>query len=82
MSKRLFAYLFTLTMLFNLVACNNEIKLSGESDGKADATIQLEEHSLVELPLFGEAGDAENEYSGLAWWNDSLILLPQYPSGI
>ncbi|MBP7213241.1 MAG: hypothetical protein KBA03_03310 [Anaerolineaceae bacterium] len=54
----------------------SEISERGEVD------TLLEEHPLVELPLHDEAASAENEYSGLAWWNDSLILLPQYPSGI
>lgn len=82
MNKRLFAYLFTLALFINLVACINEVELLGESEGKGAATTQLEEQSLIELPLHGEAANADNEYSGLAWWNDSLILLPQYPSGI
>lgn len=55
--------------------------MSGESENGEVVTL-LEEHSLIELPLHGEAANADNEYSGLAWWGDSLILLPQYPSGI
>jgi hypothetical protein len=32
------------------------------------------------LPLAGDAADRDAEISGLAWHNDTLILLPQYPS--
>jgi hypothetical protein len=31
------------------------------------------------IPLAGEVADASAEVSGLAWHDDSLILLPQYP---
>ena len=68
-------------LIFSLVACSSRAELSGDSE-EGEVSLQLEEHSLVELPLHGEAAKAENEYSGLAWWNESLILLPQYPSGI
>jgi hypothetical protein len=39
------------------------------------------EVQIVELPLEGEAATSQAEYSGLAWYQDYLILLPQFPSG-
>lgn len=34
---------------------------------------------IVEIPLAGEIADPEMELSGLAWWHDRLVLMPQYP---
>lgn len=31
------------------------------------------------IPMSGGAETAEAEFSGLAWWRDTLVLLPQYP---
>jgi len=38
------------------------------------------EIAIVELPLSGDAAGALAEYSALAWFGDTLILVPQYPS--
>lgn len=35
---------------------------------------------IVEIPLDGPAAIIRAEFSGMAWYGDSLILLPQYPS--
>ena len=32
----------------------------------------------IEIPLKGEANQQSLEMSGLAWYNDYLILMPQY----
>ena len=32
----------------------------------------------IEIPLSGEAKDRTLEMSGLAWYKDNLILMPQY----
>ncbi|MBN1180565.1 MAG: hypothetical protein JXD18_15255 [Anaerolineae bacterium] len=37
------------------------------------------EHPLVEIPLSGPIAAANAEVSGMAWYGDVLILLPQYP---
>lgn len=38
------------------------------------------EAAPVEIPLAGPADDANAEFSGMAWFGDWLILLPQYPT--
>jgi hypothetical protein len=48
------------------------------SGGIGSAT--LEEQAVVSLPLAGPLADAKAEVSGLAWYEDNLILLPQYPN--
>lgn len=40
------------------------------------------EYDLMEIPLPGEFASAQMEYSGLTWYEQELILLPQYPNGI
>ena len=45
---------------------------------QADDTF-VAEHAVVRIPLSGPLADRKAEISGLAWWGDRLILLPQYP---
>ncbi|MEA3476039.1 MAG: hypothetical protein U9R23_06355 [Candidatus Cloacimonadota bacterium] len=45
------------------------------------STIHIPEEIKVErIPLAGAVSSRDSEISGLAWYNDYLILLPQYPS--
>ncbi len=37
------------------------------------------EHAVLEIPLQGRLANSDAELSGLAWYSDTLILLPQYP---
>ncbi|MCK5076840.1 MAG: hypothetical protein KAR38_10715 [Calditrichia bacterium] len=37
------------------------------------------EYEIVEIPLQGKAAGKRSEISGLAWYKNYLILLPQYP---
>ena len=37
------------------------------------------EHAVTLIPLAGPLGASEAEVSGLAWYGDSLVFLPQYP---
>ncbi len=48
------------------------------SGGIGSAT--LEEQNVAALPLAGPLSEASAEVSGLAWYEDNLILLPQYPN--
>src|SRR5689334_2341896 len=40
----------------------------------------LEEQAVIPLPLSGPLSEPRAEISGLAWYEDNLILLPQYPT--
>ncbi len=42
-------------------------------------TIILDEVDFTQIPLIGEVSDRRAEISGLCWYNDKLILLPQFP---
>jgi hypothetical protein len=39
-----------------------------------------QEQPITVIPLTGPAAESISEISGMAWYNDNLILLPQYPS--
>jgi hypothetical protein len=53
------------------------VLLSGCSDGEPWIPV---EQPVMEIPLEGPAAQRDAELSGLAWYGDYLILLPQYPS--
>jgi hypothetical protein len=40
----------------------------------------LPEIELIEIELRGDITDRNSELSGMTWYNDNLILLPQYPN--
>lgn len=63
-------------MILSLVACLGPSKTAPP----ADSAVLKPETQIVELPMDGESAKADAEYSGLAWFGDNLILLPQYPS--
>ena len=42
--------------------------------------VKLGESPVMEIALSGPAADPSAEFSGLAWFGDNLILLPQYPN--
>lgn len=39
----------------------------------------IEEYDIIRISLAGKLADRSSEISGLCWFNDHLILLPQYP---
>ncbi len=73
--KQLFTFLF-LAALILISGCNNQT--SKTTEDKENARI-VEEFPLVEIPLPDFLGGRDTEFSGLTWFNDQLILLPQYP---
>ncbi len=46
---------------------------------KADNLTKTDEYSVTTISLAGPIADARAELSGLAWYREHLILLPQYP---
>jgi hypothetical protein len=43
------------------------------------AMAQPVEQPVIQIPLAGPAAAEETEFSGLAWYGEALVLLPQYP---
>lgn len=44
-----------------------------------DSQITNIEQSVLTIPITGTLSRSDAEISGMAWYNDTLILLPQYP---
>lgn len=66
-----YAFLF---LLLWLVACS-----TSNSTNYDETWPTADEYPVVNLPLTGAVSGDEAEISGLAWYGDTLILLPQYP---
>lgn len=63
-----------LLCLSGLLACCSTLK---KEEKQAPPT--LYEAQIKEIPLAGPCSTPEAEISGMAWFGDHLILLPQYP---
>ncbi len=50
------------------------------SDSLAESPTQAAESVIQRLELRGPMSRRDAQISGLAWWGDQLVLLPQYPS--
>jgi hypothetical protein len=69
---RKYIWLFVLVLL---VACSPQVTIQApESNGE-----ELQEVPITEIALAGSLAKRESEISSLAWYGDTLILLPQYP---
>lgn len=83
---------FTLVfiLILSLTACSNNsvitalpmVSETAESDATRNPIAAIAEYDLIEIPLPKELASASMEYSGLAWYDDDLVLLPQFPNGI
>ena len=82
MNKKYLLIALLVSLIFSMAACSNTVVPVETEKFETEATIQIEEYRLTDIPLNGEAAKADQEYSGLGWWKDWLILLPQYPAGI
>jgi len=46
---------------------------------KTEQTL-LDEVEITKIPLKGDVANRKSEISGLCWYKDNLILLPQFPN--
>ncbi len=67
----LLIFLFLLGLL-SLSGCHNSPPKVATRDFAAEVTLQR-------IPITGDIRQAKSELSGLAWYGETLILLPQYP---
>jgi hypothetical protein len=52
---------------------------SAVTPGPASTPAGGPDNPVLEIPLAGPVADPRSELSGLAWYGDNLIFLPQYP---
>jgi hypothetical protein len=78
--KRLFATIFFVLLLlaFLLGGCRSSASKPTVSPLSPLAAPVLEQPVSV-IPLAGDLADSNAEVSGLAWYGQTLVLLPQYP---
>ena len=89
MNRRIVFLIDTVILLIiSLIACSRRDLSASLVTPTDDLVVEdalvarLEEYEVVEIPLPGEQAWEVMEYSGLGWWQDELVLLPQYPDGI
>jgi hypothetical protein len=64
--------IFVLLILFFMTGCNHNTSVVSSPETGKEVPVQR-------IDLSGAIADRDSEISGLAWYNDYLILLPQYP---
>lgn len=71
------AFVLALAVCLLLAACRPQQPAAQAAAPPEDD--QAVERPLVKIPLAGPAAEREAEFSGMAWYGDTLVLLPQYP---
>lgn len=65
-----------LVIILLFISCSEKEKFKLEN---RDNLKVIEESEVFEINLAGELAQPDAEISGLAWYNNNLILLPQFP---
>ncbi|MBL1214708.1 MAG: hypothetical protein HND52_15230 [Ignavibacteriae bacterium] len=69
--------LLMLIILFvNFIGCSSEAPKTTEEEKNAQV---IAEHPVIEIPLPENIARRSTEISGLTWYKDYLIILPQFP---
>lgn len=85
MTKKLFLYpLLLLAGLTFSISCHQsqQAKITGTQPEDAIRTTtepNVTEPNVTTIPLLGPVSDRTAEVSGLTWYKENLIILPQYP---
>lgn len=80
LNLRLSIQIGIITLLLVIISISAYRAFNRSPDQQIDATSSTESfHEIQLIPLSGEITDRKSEISGMAWYGDYLILLPQYP---
>lgn len=74
------AVVIAIALILGLTACSNAIPATTLPGNQVLA--EALEFEVLNIPLPKEISSPQMEFSGLAWYGDVLVLLPQYPKGI
>ncbi len=75
--------ILSLVLLASLIsACSGNLATINllVNNSIAQKNSQVAEYNVENIPLLGDLANRNSEISGLAWYKDYLILLPQYPN--
>lgn len=69
-------------LILCLTACSNNIQseIPSLQAGPAKHGSAIGDYSIIELPIPKSIQASSMEFSGLAWYEEWLVLLPQYPN--
>jgi hypothetical protein len=66
-----------LSLSFIIISCTfQKINIINKTDENVKI---LHESKIIQIPLSGKISQRNSEISGLCWYGDKLIILPQYP---
>lgn len=71
--------ILAISVIFATAACSKSDK---EVRGEQSDPIRALEYAVMEIPLPEKLSSPMFEFSGLGWYGDVMVLLPQYPNGI
>ena len=76
---RIKSFLFSavIVLILTAVACSNKFN---PARGDQSSLNSAREYDVLEIPLPDNLDSPSFEYSGLGWYGDTLVLLPQYPN--
>jgi hypothetical protein len=73
-------FLVAVWVLVLVAGCGSPMPPAATTMAPAASPAVVTEYAVTEIPLSGPVAAANAEISGLAWYGDELILLPQYPA--
>lgn len=81
MSKHLFRFFVVIAIILILAGLVWRLTSQNTND-KPDTspTSTRPEQPIIVIPIAGPVSKSKAEISGMAWYNDTLILLPQFPT--
>lgn len=80
-TKAILLNIIGLTLLFTIAACS-DVNTKPTTVTLVETAGEIKEITVLEIPLSENIGSPQMEFSGLGWYGDLLVLLPQYPKGI
>lgn len=74
---KFFLLSLAIVLILTLAACSKTINSVRDNQLSLNSA---REYDVLEMPLPDDLASPSFEYSGLGWYGDTLVLLPQYPN--
>jgi hypothetical protein len=80
LNRRLITQIFTTFVLLVFISFSAYRALHRSAPELTDSAKFIDSlHKVQPIPIYGEIAENKAEISGMAWYRDLLVLLPQYP---